>query len=411
VTRFLRRLWVELCRPRGIGRHRFYRVGRSSRAGIAMLLVLTSLFFMMVVVTEIVHGASVRIQLAAHQRDEAMAEALANTGVQTYRLILVASKGIGQQFGAMMSQFGLGGDTLWEMVPFINTGMMRMLLVSGSGLDEEEVEEFEEEGLTDEQRAESREAKASSSKRNFLDFDGDFFAEVTDEDHKVHVGSFQATSFAELLGDYRAMQLYNLMSGEENDQFFYDENIDRWEIIGDLADWTDADDDRVYRGGSELTLYQRLEDPYRPKNAPFDSMQEVRLVNGWHRDDIWERFGDHLTIYGGGKINVNTAGREELLALLRTYVTPNTPQYLDLLLSEINIYKSLANYPNAQSFVRHLESLGATVDSRMQNAITNESSVFRITSTGQVRDAVVTIEAIVDFSGSSLGKITYWRVD
>lgn len=406
-----RRLWRELTRPRGIGKHRFYRFGRSSRAGMALVLVLAAFTFLLVVTTEVVHSATVRINLAGHQRDEAIAEGLANTGVQTYRLILVASKGLGKQFGAMMAQFGLTGDALWQMVPFINTSMMRMLLVSGSDLDQAEAEQFADQGITDEQRAESREESTTSTRRNFLDFDGDFFAEVSDEDSKIFVGSFQATSYAELLGNPKAMQLYGLMSGEDNDQFFYDQNLDRWELIGDLADWTDKDADRLFGGGSEDTIYQRLEDRYHAKNAPFDSMKEVRLVNGWNRDDVWERFGDDITIYGSGKINVNTASDATLLALLRTYVTPNTPQYQQTLLTEIKLYKSLATYPNAQGFVRHLESLGATVDGQMAQAVTTESNVFRVTSTGQVRDAVVTIEAVIDFNRSSIGRIVYWRVN
>lgn len=406
----LRRLWRALVRPRGVGAHRFYRVGRSSRAGVALILVLTSIMFLTVIVVEMTHGASVRIQLAAHQRDEAKAEALASTGVQVYRLILVTSKGLGKQFGAMLSQFGLGGDTLWQMVPFINTGMMRMLLVSGSDLAEEEVEQYETEGLTEEQVAESREESASSTRRNFLDFDGDFFAQVVDADSKIYAGKLAANSYAELLENPNALQLYGLMSGEENDQFFYDANIDRWELIGDLADWTDADTERLYQGGNEDILYDSLPSPYLPKNAPFDSMQEVRLVNGWHRDDVWERFGDHLTIYGSGKVNVNTAEREVLLGLLRTYVTPATPTFLDSLLQEIQLFMGLATYSNGKAFVQHLESLGATVDPRLADAVTTESDVFHITSTGQVGDAVVSIEAVLDFSKSRLGKIVYWRV-
>lgn len=405
-----RALWRELVRPRG-GRHRFYRVGRGSRSGVALLLVLTSILFLTVIVTEITHGAAVRIQLAAHQRDEAMAEALAKTGFQVYRLILVASKGIGDQFGAIMQQYGMGGDTLWQMVPFINTGMMRMLLVSGSDLDEEEAAEFQEDGLTDEQRAESREEGSSATRRNFLDFDGDFFAEVDDEDRKVYVGAIAATSYAELLENDRAIRLYALMAGEENDQFFYERNIERWELIGDLADWTDVGDDRLYQGGRETALYENLPSPYKPKNAGFDTMGEIRLVNGWHRDDIWERYGTELTIYGNGRVNVNTVTREGLLSLLRAYVTPNTVQFQDLLLAEIAIYKSLATYPNAAGFVRHLESLGATVDPRMTTAIKAESDVFSIRSTGEVREAVVTVHAVVDFSRSGLGTVVQYRVE
>lgn len=407
----MRGLWHELTRPRGSERHRFYRVGRGSKAGVALLMVLSSLLFISVVATELTYGASVRLRLAANQRDEAKAEALAETGLHMYRLILVASKGLGDSFGSFLQQFGMSGDALWQMVPFINTGMMRMLLVSGGSVDEDDVEEFQVEGLTEAQIAESREEGATSRRRNFLDFDGDFFAEVVDEDSKVYVGSFQATTYADLLEDPAATKLFGLMSGEENDQFFYDRNIERWELIGNLADWTDADDQRLYQGGSEESLYLRLVEPYKPKNAAFESMAELRLVDGWHRDDVWERYGGHLTIYGTGQVNVNSAGREVLAGLLRAYVRPNDPMTIETLLREIDIYRSISNYSNGQAFVSHLESLGlVTVDSRLARSLKTESSVFRVTSTGQVGEAVVTVEAVIDMSSNRLGEIVYWRV-
>src|SRR5690606_28136560 len=108
----------------------------------------------------------------------------------------------------------------------------------------------------------------------------------------------------------RAIRLYALMGGPDNDQFFYERNLERWALIGDLADWNDLDNDRLYQGGREDALYQDGPEPYRPKNAAFDSLGEVRLVNGWHRDDVWEKFGNELTIYGNGRVNVNTASRE-----------------------------------------------------------------------------------------------------
>jgi hypothetical protein len=36
--------------------------------------------------------------------------------------------------------------------------------------------------------------------------------------------------------------------------------------------------------------------------------------------------------------------------------------------------------------------------------------VFRVTSTGQVGDAVVTITAILDFSKSDIGQVVYWGI-
>jgi hypothetical protein len=46
----------------------------------------------------------------------------------------------------------------------------------------------------------------------------------------------------------------------------------------------------------------------------------------------------------------------------------------------------------------------------MVNAISTESTVFRVDSTGVVGDANVTIEAVIDFTTDASGKIVYWSV-
>jgi hypothetical protein len=43
-----------------------------------------------------------------------------------------------------------------------------------------------------------------------------------------------------------AARMFALMSGEQNDQWFLERNLDRWELIGNLKDWVDAD---TYRSG------------------------------------------------------------------------------------------------------------------------------------------------------------------
>ena len=90
--------------------------------------------------------------------------------------------------------------------------------------------------------------------------------------------------------------------------------------------------------------------------------------------------------------------------------TPAPVDYIRTLLSEIAVYQSISSYPNGRAFVTHLESLGATVNPDLQRAVGTESTVFHLTSTGQVGEAVVTIDAIIDFSNSPIGQIVYWRI-
>ena len=66
----IRKVWHELNRPRGHVRHRFYRGGRRSRAGVALLMAITAILLLTVLVSEIAHGAVVRVQLRFRAADD-----------------------------------------------------------------------------------------------------------------------------------------------------------------------------------------------------------------------------------------------------------------------------------------------------------------------------------------------------
>jgi len=384
---------------------------------VALLIVIAGLLLMTVLVSEIAYGSQVRLRAAAHQRDEAQAYWLAQSGVRIYQLILVANKQLANSGMAEYgSAFGVNmGDALWQAVPFLSTGILRMVF-GGADFDDFEQDELAAAAMgqvDDELAEESREETSVFSGRNWLDFDGDLVAEIVDEESRIGLNSFATRSqTAVLQEEAAAMQLYGLMSGLDNDQWFHDRNLDRWELIGNVADWVDVDTMRSGpRGGYEDDLYNRLDPPYLSKNASFESLQEVQVVEGW-ADEVYDRFNESLTVWANGKINVNTAERAVLFGLLKAYLTPTpSDDFVNQLLEMLDEYKLLTSFQNASSFVSYLENQGASVSEDMEKAITTSSSVFRITSSGVVGDAVVTITAILDYTSSDIGKVAYWRMD
>jgi len=59
------------------------------------------------------------------------------------------------------------------------------------------------------------------------------------------------------------------------------------ELAGSILDWRDTDSNVTQGGGAENETYQRLNPPYRCKDAPFESVEELRLVNGAYLDLIY----------------------------------------------------------------------------------------------------------------------------
>ena len=114
------------------------------RSGVGILLAIAIIAILTVLVTEIIYTARVRMLTAYHQAERSKAYWLAKSGVNIYVLILAANKELGKN--SMIQQFGLG-DSLWQMVPVINTGLMRMLFVWTSDISEEDKENLQNQKL------------------------------------------------------------------------------------------------------------------------------------------------------------------------------------------------------------------------------------------------------------------------
>ena len=73
------------------------------------------------------------------------------------------------------------------------------------------------------------------------------------------------------------------------------------ELAAAIIDWRDADS-TVTDGGAEDETYQRLNPPYRCKNAPFESTDELRLVNGMDTEIL---YGEDANLNGALDPNEN----------------------------------------------------------------------------------------------------------
>jgi general secretion pathway protein K len=386
------------------------------RSGVALLVAITSVAILTVIVTEITYIARMRQQTANNQKDRVQAYWIAKSGVGIYQLILSANKELGKN--QFIQEFGLG-DSLWQMVPVINTGIMRMLFVTeapGENVSEESIEEFKEDGTISEEVTEASRDGGVFNRRNFLDFEGDFTVEVKDTESKIDINQMSNES-GTIQESTVAQRLYALMGGEENDQWFLERNIDRWEIIGNIKDWVDNDSYRSSGlGGQEDSLYVNLDPPYMTKNAKFDSTDEIRLVDGWN-GEVYEKFSDKFTIWSNGKFNLNSFDEDMHRALIRaSALTQPTDSNLDICFSgtdgsAISMW-DVASFNNANDYATFiLNNCGIELDKSKITNITKTSNVFIVNSTGMVGTSSVTITTVLDYTSSAIAKTKYYRIE
>jgi general secretion pathway protein K len=80
-----------------------------------------------------------------------------------------------------------------------------------------------------------------------------------------------------------------------------------------VLDWRDPDGLHRARGAEWDDWYRTLPVPVRPRNGPFESVDELRHVRGMER--LYPRVVPLLTVLGTGRVNLNTAPPEVLRAL------------------------------------------------------------------------------------------------
>jgi type II secretory pathway component PulK len=93
------------------------------------------------------------------------------------------------------------------------------------------------------------------------------------------------------------------------------DDMEAQELAASIIDWRDKDAQlSIPLGSAEDSYYRNLASPYKCKDSNFETLDEIILVKGVTRD-IFEKIKDYLTVYGDGKININTASRAVLLSL------------------------------------------------------------------------------------------------
>jgi len=84
-------------------------------------------------------------------------------------------------------------------------------------------------------------------------------------------------------------------------------------LLGAIMDWRDTDD-LLHIDGAEKKEYQDAGLRYGPRNKPFRSIDELRLVLGFD-EDIFQWMSPLITVYGTAKVNQQMASVDVLRVL------------------------------------------------------------------------------------------------
>jgi general secretion pathway protein K len=187
-------------------------------------------------------------------------------------------------------------------------------------------------------------------------------------------------------------------------------------LIDNFLDWTDPDNiARPY--GAEQDYYSSLTPPYKPRNGPIYTVDELLLIKGFSpevldgspaKDDdeiAMPGIRDLLTIFGDGTVNANVATKRVLMTL------PGVDETIaeDIIRQrELPMGKGIEN--ETKLFVDPNDFFGRfpALRSPLQNLITTAAGTFRITSTGRSQGVARKISCVANVDRSKGNLTVLW---
>ncbi|MGE5188518.1 MAG: type II secretion system minor pseudopilin GspK [Gemmatimonadota bacterium] len=174
-----------------------------------------------------------------------------------------------------------------------------------------------------------------------------------------------------------------------------------------VLDWLDNDESpRV--GGAESSYYLSLPYPYKSKNDLFDTLGELRLVRGVTAE-VFEKLRPYVTVHSTGRVNINTAPKEVLMALSagqgETAMGEIDEKTADALIAsrQDKPFRSAATLKADLAAVS--PTLGNIYGTIFKSLIDVRSANFHVRATGDVAGTVRTIDSV----GTRTGNVILWR--
>jgi general secretion pathway protein K len=415
--------------PEARARARAARKRARERRGVALVMVLAAITVLTVFLTQLQDETSADLSAALAERDAVRAEYHAKSAANLARLMIATEPTI--RAGVLpLLMIATGGKGAPPQIPVWEFADQLLGVFNGG------------DGKSD--FAGMAAVDLSTSKNLGLDGGGSFRVKIVDEDSKINLNvASQGTVFAhnrlsaQLLGTMGGPQYVELFAGRDPDGQF----SDAMTVCGAMIDWVDADEESYVcdptglapSGGVEDNYYQTIGLTYRRKNAPFDSLEELRMVRGVG-DDFWTTFVEPepgrpekrvMTVWGQGAINVNTANVQTLLAIACGLEPTATlcvdPAQASGFIMVLQLFKSFTAgvpiFSTPQDFVAMLTGshpmspllqgfgftpIALTDPKAALKAVTTSSKVFSIYTEGVVpgsknRETVVRLHTVVDF--------------
>lgn len=339
--------------------------------GVALLIAMFVTSMAMLFLAEMKLSSSVSNQITLGHHLNVKSEYIAKSGANLAKLLISADLALDLSLREVQGKNFFpsdGPDDIWGMLNGLPIGGETLEMVS-SMQESFDLSSVNDSGVLDQLQL----------------FDGAFVIEVQDETAKINLNNCGIGR-----GQKCMTLLQALMSCPAEREFLERKKVDSAELVSLIRDWVDDNTrpDEKANYSSEGDPYDEYGSEQFPKNARFDSLEELKYIPGWD-DELHKIFSPYLTVYplsgetiqDRSLINFNSAQRGFLGCLL-----PGSTQACAEKSALFMEGKDKASVSGGESLKSTLRAqFCANSEKEVQN-FGYRSDVYRIKVTGTVED-------------------------
>lgn len=160
--------------------------------------------------------------------------------------------------------------------------------------------------------------------------------------------------------------------------------------VDTLIDWIDPDND-PQPDGAEADYYAHQTPPAYCKNGELSTVEELQLVAGFTKEEV-DKLRPHITVYGDGKIHLNSASAIVLCSLAPGMDIDSAEMIVNQLKDNaFHSVEELKLLPGWENFYWAINTF-----------LTVKAKYYTITSSSEVNDGHCRASAVVKKEGNSL---------
>jgi type II secretory pathway component PulK len=390
--------------------------------GVALMMAIMIISIMMMFAADFIVSSTVDLTMASAERDNVKAEYVAKSGANWAIWLNLFDYGLEVQFSSSkdptMKATKDAIGPLWDK--------LNMIFSFDMPLDLTETSKF--------MAAFGMNALLDSNAVDMLQsLGGELGIGVQDEGGKINLNvCYQSASLCKAV----MAQLLALMTCTDIEQEYLKEaNIRPEEIVAKIQDWIDNNAAAEANSGSssEDDPYQKRRPPHKAKNSPLDTVDELKVVDGW-TDDLHAYFSPYLTVYpfvhsqeqdkSAFKLNVNALSQDALRCLFsREVSSPEAKEnfakkYAELLATSGRLANSDSELSNVLKGMIGYQSDAAEVgkeESDKSTWLTTKSRVFRLRAKGIVGSQTKVVEYVMERQSvvqrKANNQVPVWKLD